>query len=183
LDGHSLYVIEATPRQGYQPQSRTTKVLAHIRGKLWVDTQDYHVLKAEVEVVDTFSWGLFLVRVAKGSRAAFAQTLVNDEVWLPSHVLTSASARLGLLKVLLFEQEISYGKGREFQTDSTIVSAGIKHPQFCRFRRLPPGRGRGRYSTPDSKFCLAEPRCRRYYRACANWSNSRGRNIVRARRS
>jgi hypothetical protein len=122
VDGHSLYVIEATPRQGYQPQSRTTKVLAHLRGKLWVDAQDYHLLKAEVEAVDTISWGLFLVRVAKGSRAAFEQTLVNDEVWLPSRILASASARLGLLKVLLFEQEIDYSNCREFQSDSPIVS-------------------------------------------------------------
>jgi hypothetical protein len=41
------------------------------------------------------------------------------------------------------------------------VSAGIKHPHYCRFCRPPPGRGRGRYSTRDSIFCLAEPRCRR----------------------
>jgi hypothetical protein len=47
------------------------------------------------------------------------------------------------------------------------VSAGIKHPQDCRFCRRPPGRGRGRYSTRDSTFCLAEPRWRRYHQACA----------------
>ena len=40
-DGNSLYLIEATPRQGYQPRSRTAKVLAHLRGKLWVNKQDY----------------------------------------------------------------------------------------------------------------------------------------------
>ena len=60
--------------------------------------------------------GLFLVRVAKGSRAAFEQTFVNEEVWLPHRVQAFASARLGLLKVLRFEQEISYTKCREFQT-------------------------------------------------------------------
>ena len=43
LDGNGLYVIEATPRQGYQPQSGTAKVLAHIEGKLWVDKQDYNL--------------------------------------------------------------------------------------------------------------------------------------------
>jgi hypothetical protein len=121
-DGHSLYVIEATPRQGYQPRSRTAKVLAHLKGKLWVDRQDYHLLKAEVEVIDTISVGLFLVRVAKGSRAAFEQTRVNDEVWLPRRVQVFASARLGLLKVLHVEQEIGYSKCREFQTDSPIIS-------------------------------------------------------------
>jgi hypothetical protein len=121
-DGHSLYVIEATPHLGYQPRSRTAKVLAHLQGKLWVDRQDYHLVKADVEVVDTISVGLFLVRVAKGSRAAFEQTLVNDEVWLPRRVQAFASARLGLLTVLRIEQEISYSKCREFQADSPIIS-------------------------------------------------------------
>lgn len=121
-DGHSLYVIEATPRQGYQPRSRTAKVLVHLQGRLWVDKQDYHLVKADVEVVDTISVGLFLVRLAKGSRAAFEQTRVNDEVWLPRRVEAFASARLGLLKVLRIEQEISYSKCREFQTDSPIIS-------------------------------------------------------------
>jgi hypothetical protein len=121
-DGHSLHVIEATPRQGYQPRSRTAKLLAHLQGKLWVDRQDYHLVKAEVEVVDTISVGLFLVRVAKGSRAVFEQTLVNSEVWLPRQVRAFVSARLGLLKMLRIEQEISYSRCREFQTDSPIIS-------------------------------------------------------------
>ena len=85
-DGNSMYVIEATPRPGYQPRSRTAKVLVQLQGRLWVDKRDYHLVKAEVEVVDTISVGLFLIRLAKGSRAAFEQTRVNDEVWLPQRV-------------------------------------------------------------------------------------------------
>jgi len=121
-NGNSLYVIQATPRQGYQPRSRTAEALTHLQGKLWVDKQDYYLVKAEVEVVDTISVGLFLVRVAKGSRAAFELTRVNDEVWLPRHVRAFASARVGLFKVLRIQQEVSYSKCREFQTDSTIIS-------------------------------------------------------------
>jgi hypothetical protein len=119
-NGNSLYVIEATPRQGYQPRSRTAKVLVQLQGKLWVDKQDYHLVKAEVEVVDTISVGLFLVRLFKGSRAAFEQTRVNDEVWLPQRVQVFASARLGLLKVLHIDQEVTYSNCREFKTDSAI---------------------------------------------------------------
>ena len=120
-DGNSLFVIEATPRQGYQPRSRTAKVLVHLQGKLWVDQQDYGLVKAEVEVVDTISVGLLLVRLAKGSRAAFEQTRVNDEVWLPRRVQVFASARLGLLKVLHIEQEVIYSK-RAAQTGSLVIS-------------------------------------------------------------
>jgi hypothetical protein len=122
LDGRRMYAIEATPRQGYRPRSITAKMLAHLQGKLWVDKLDYHLVKADVEVVDTISVGLFLIRVSKGSRATFEQARVNDEVWLPRHLRAYVSARLGLLKVLILEQEITYSECREFQADSTAVS-------------------------------------------------------------
>jgi hypothetical protein len=121
-DGATLYAIEATPHLGYQPLSRTAKTFAHLRCKFWVDKQDYRLVRAEVEVVDTISVGLFLVRVAKGSHAAFEQARVNDEVWLPSQLRAFVSVRLGLLKVLRIEQELSYSKCGESQGDSPIVS-------------------------------------------------------------
>lgn len=121
-NGHSLYVIEATPRQGYQGRSRTSKILARVHAKLWVDKQDYHLVKGDVEVIDTISVGFFLVLVSKGSRASFEMTRVNDEVWIPSMVRASASARLGLVKVVRIQQEYSYSNCREVQTDTPIVS-------------------------------------------------------------
>jgi hypothetical protein len=56
-DGNTMYVIEATPRQGYQPRTRTAKILAQLQAKLWVDKQDHHLVKAEVKVVDTICGG------------------------------------------------------------------------------------------------------------------------------
>jgi hypothetical protein len=121
-NGNSLYVIEAAPRPGYQPRSRTAKVLAHVRCKLWIDKQDYHLVEAELEVIETVSMGLFLVRLAKGSSAIFEQTRLNNKVWLPRHVRAFVSARLGLVKTLHLDQEVSYSNCREFQTDSPVVS-------------------------------------------------------------
>jgi hypothetical protein len=121
-DGRRMYVIHASPRQGYQSRSLTGKVLAHLRAILWVDSEDYHVAKAEAEAIDTIAVGLLLVRVAKGSRATLEQTHVNAEVWLPRRVRTFASARLGLLKVLRVEQEITYSKCREFQAGLPVIS-------------------------------------------------------------
>ena len=121
-DGNSLYVIEATPRQGYRPKSRTAKVIARLQGKLWVDKQDYHLAKAEVEAVDAIWVGLFLVRLAKGARAVFEETRVNDDVWLPRRVELFASVRLGLLKVVHIEREVIYSQCRELQTGSFAIS-------------------------------------------------------------
>lgn len=121
-EGRTLYVIDATPRPGYRPRCRTARILARVHAKLWVDKQDYHLVKGEVEVIDTISVGLFLVLVAKGSHASFEEARVNDEVWLPSKVRASASARVGLVKVVRIEQEYSYSNCREFQTNVPIVS-------------------------------------------------------------
>ena len=110
LDGHSIFVIEAMPRQGYQPRSRTAKVFRSLKGRFWVDQQDHQIVKVEAEVIDTISVGLFLVRVAKGSRAILELTRASDGVWLPTSLQVFASARLGLLKALRFEQRTHYSR-------------------------------------------------------------------------
>lgn len=122
VDGRSQYAIEATPRDGYQPRSRTARVLSQLKGKLWVDKQDYRIVRADVEVVDTISVGLFLFRLAKSSRAAFEQIRVGENVWLPRRVQVSASARLGFLKVLRVEQEVTYSNCRPAHTTSVVIS-------------------------------------------------------------
>jgi hypothetical protein len=110
LDGHSIFIIEAMPRQGYEPRSRTAKLFRSLKGRFWVDQRDHQIVKVEAEVIDTVSVGLFLVRVAKGSRATLELTRVSDGVWLPDRLLVFASARLGLLKTLRFEQLVHYSR-------------------------------------------------------------------------
>jgi len=86
-------------------------------------------VKAEVEVTDTNWAGLFPGRLARAC-AAFEQTRVNDEVWLPRRVQVFLSARLGLVKMLHIEQEVIHSKCREFQTvpwSSRTSSPGRAH--------------------------------------------------------
>jgi hypothetical protein len=128
LDGRDLYVIEATPKPGYQPPANAAKYFPRVRGKIWIDQKDYFWVKAEVEVIDTISLGAFLVRLAKGSRLAFEQTRVNNEVWLPKRVEAAASARVALVKKLRGDLEITYSNYRKFQTDSRIVSVSEPRP-------------------------------------------------------
>ena len=120
LEGRSVYVIEASPRPGYRAESRTAKVLARLKARLWIDMQDYHIVKAEAEVIGTISVGLFLVRVAKGSHATLVQTRVNEDVWMPRRVQAFGSARVGLVRVLRIEHEISYSKSREVHAVSAL---------------------------------------------------------------
>ena len=122
VDGREVVVLEATPRQGYHPQSRTAKLLPHFRGRLWIDRQNYQWVKVEAQAIDTVTWGLFLIRLDPGARLSFEQSLVRNEVWLPRQVLVTGSARIGLFKRLRLREEVTYKNYRKFQTDSRLVS-------------------------------------------------------------
>ncbi|HVP48643.1 MAG TPA: hypothetical protein VMT32_18745 [Bryobacteraceae bacterium] len=123
VDGHDVWVLQATPRRGYEPRSRDAKILPHVRGKLWIDQKSFHWAKLEAEVISPVSWGLFLVRLDSGARLYFDMTRVNDEVWLPQRIWISASARLGLFKKLRVEEDTTYKNYRKFQTDSRMVAS------------------------------------------------------------
>jgi hypothetical protein len=47
---------------------------------------------------------------------------VNDEVWLPKHVLATFRARIGLVKVISGQNEITYSGYRKFQAQSRMVA-------------------------------------------------------------
>lgn len=122
VDGRETWVLDATPRRDYSPRTRDTKILSHVKGRLWIDRQTFQWVKLEAEVIDPVSWGLFLVRLDSGARIHFEQAHVNDEVWLPSQISIKASARLGIFKRLRVEEDTTYRNYRKFQTDSRLVA-------------------------------------------------------------
>jgi hypothetical protein len=121
LDGHHVFIIEATPRQGYRPLSGTAKLFRSLKGRFWVDQQDLQIVKVEVEVIDTISMGLFLVRIAKGAHATLELTPVQNGVWLPDRLQVFGSARLGLVQVLHIEQTVRYSRYRSVPAETFAI--------------------------------------------------------------
>lgn len=121
IDGRSIFVIDATPRKDFHPTQPHADLLTKVQGRLWIEKSDYNWVKAEVETIDTISFGLFLARIHKGSRLVFEQTRVNDEVWLVRRMSISASARLALLKNEAIEQEDIFSNYRKFTTGTRIL--------------------------------------------------------------
>ena len=122
LNGRDVYVIAATPKAGYKPKLAAAAYFPKIKGKLWIDKRDNQWVKGEIETLDTISFGGILVRLAKGSRATFEETRVNDEVWLPKQITVDASARLLLVAGTRAEIKIAFSNFRKFQADSRLVT-------------------------------------------------------------
>jgi len=125
VDGRATWVLEATPRKDFHPTQPHADVLPKLKGRIWIDKQEYYWVKAEAEAIDTISFGWFLARVHKGSRFSFEQTRLNDEIWLLRRFYLNASARVMLFKNLAMEQEDIFSNYKKF-TAGTKILPGVK---------------------------------------------------------
>jgi hypothetical protein len=92
VNGRNCYVLAATPRPGYRPISRDTKVLTGMRGKLWIDSREYQWVKVHAEVFRPVAFGLFIAHVQPGTEFTLDEAPVADGVWMPVHFVTKVRA-------------------------------------------------------------------------------------------
>ena len=123
LASGEVYVLDAMPKPGYKPQTPSAAYFPKVKARLWIDKNDYHWAKVEVETLDTISFGGFLVRLAKGTRLIVEQAHVNQEVWLLKSLTLQASARVALIMNVRREIIVTLSDYKKFQVDSRVVSA------------------------------------------------------------
>ena len=83
IDGHDCWVLDAQPKPGYQPKDRETKVLAGMRGRLWIDKSRQQWVRVHAEVFKPVSFYGFIAKVGPGTRIDLEQQPVADHLWLP----------------------------------------------------------------------------------------------------
>jgi hypothetical protein len=112
VGGRPAYVLQATPHPGYRAHGKYGKMFSKVEGKLWVDKQDFGWIKVDGEVTQSFSMGLFVARVQRGSHIIMEQACVGDAVWVPRHLEMRASARILFLKSLDIARILTYSDYR-----------------------------------------------------------------------
>lgn len=121
VGGRDAWVIAGEPRPGFEPKDKESKFLTKFHGKVWIDKADLQLAKMDVEAIDTVTFGLFLARIHKGTRFSYAQTRVNNEVWLPLSLAVKIDARLALLKNFDHAFEDTYSDYKKFRTSTKIL--------------------------------------------------------------
>jgi hypothetical protein len=128
LNGRSAYVLLGEPRQAFRPKLNAARVLPKLRPKLWIGKEDFQWLRLEAEVIDTITWGGFLLRLHPGSHIELEQTFVNNEAWLPQHAHISFDARIALVKTMRLEVEAQFSDYKKFRRDPKIISVEEAQP-------------------------------------------------------
>jgi hypothetical protein len=110
LAGREVYVLEATPKPGYRPPNRDSKVLTGMHGKLWIDAHTFQWVRVEAEVIHPVSMAGFLARVEPGTRFELEYAPVADGIWEPVHYAMQLRARVLLMFGRRGREEESYFK-------------------------------------------------------------------------
>lgn len=121
VDGRPAYVLRATPHPGHHAHGKHAKIFSNVEGKLRVDEQDFGWVKADGQVTRSFSMGLFVARVQRGSHIIMEQTRIGDAVWVPKRMEMRASARILFLKTLDIYKILTYSDyGSETQGQYSV---------------------------------------------------------------
>jgi hypothetical protein len=98
IHGHDCWVLDTSPKPGYEPKDRESRVLLGMTGRLWIDKDQYQWVKARAEVVKPVSFFGFLAKVGPGTHFLLEQEPIANNLWVPKHfnMQVSASA-LGFL--------------------------------------------------------------------------------------
>jgi len=98
VNGHDCWVLDAQPKRGLEPKDRETKVLAGMKGKLWIAKGQYQWVRVQAEVSRTVTFLGFLAKVGPGTRIQLEQEQVADNLWLPkSFSVRVKAAALGFI--------------------------------------------------------------------------------------
>ena len=121
IDGREVWIVSGAPKPGYRAKSRDGAALLKIRGKMWIEKAGYQWARIEATTTGTISFGWFLAWLNPGAKLVIEQTRINDEVWLPKREYLSGSGRIGLVKRVAEDQEITWSDYKKFRVDSQML--------------------------------------------------------------
>ena len=95
INGRSSYVVTYRPRSDDLPlRRRIDRLLNKVAGQVWVDSQDYEIVRLEIHLAGKVTmWG-GLLATARKLEGEFEQTRTDEGVWFPLRSQGSLDARV-----------------------------------------------------------------------------------------
>jgi outer membrane lipoprotein-sorting protein len=109
-------VFDAQPKRDVRAANDLERQLLAMAGSFWIDERAQQIIRADVHATDAYS-----IRVLEDSWFASEQTLVNNEVWLPSYGESQRSATLPVKfidKRFYSRESVQYSDYRKFNVES-----------------------------------------------------------------
>lgn len=125
--GPDVIALDIEPNPSYHPQNLNERLVQKLQGVMWVDQRAHQVVRLEAHLGSTAKIGGGLLgSIAQGSAAIFEQSLVNNEVWLPSYLEEHVSGRFLLFSSYRRDFVIHYKDYKKFRVE---VHSEIEAPK------------------------------------------------------
>jgi hypothetical protein len=120
VHGRAAVVMEFQPKSGVAAIGDVERQVAKLAGTVWIDEASQQVIRIESYFFDDYD------SVVQGSSVWMEQTLVNDEVWLPSRIETNLrrSVNFGALLQALTAVQFTGHKKFTVETDTSVTLPG-----------------------------------------------------------
>ena len=124
LTERTVAVVDLRPREEYKPSEKDFRVLAKLKGRIWIDKQDLQIVQAEMEFIEALKIaGGLVAKLHKGSTLWVQQQKVQDEVWFPRQFELKMSGRILLLKGFNIKLTGDFSNYRRFGTSVRLFPA------------------------------------------------------------
>lgn len=115
--GRAVVVLEFRPKRDVMPNGDVERQASKMAGALWIDQASQQMIRIDSYFFDDYG------SIVEGSSVWMEQTLVNDEVWLPSRAETNVRRSLGFGALAQSLVVVQFTDHKKFtvETDSTIA--------------------------------------------------------------
>lgn len=119
-NGRPVIAIDFVGDPHAKSEKRAEAAIKHMSGTVWIDETAREVRRLEAKVDDPVRIGFgVLATVNPGTRFAFEQALINNEVWLPTSLTGKFDAKAALLIGFHIQLQSRFDEYKKYQASAT----------------------------------------------------------------
>jgi hypothetical protein len=126
ITGARQVVLDFKPNPAFHPPTMVSDILTGLEGRVWIDEETRHMIRAEGRVLHVVNFGFGMVaRIYPGGSVTFEQTNVGGGHWVFSHLDEHLVVRALMVKTLPENSKIT-------TTDFTLLPAALPYQEAIR---------------------------------------------------
>ena len=99
LQGRPVYIIRYTPKENLKADTRRDKIFNRLAGTVWIDRDQFRIVRAEGRLIDNVRIGLIAANV-KVVDIAYDQQEIETGVWMPKQIRVKIEASIFFFKTI-----------------------------------------------------------------------------------
>jgi len=122
LEGYPAWVLSGAPKKRTGNLSLAAKVLAGMRGTVWVDKENFHAIRVECDVITPVPVFGILAKVLPGTHIEFGMAPVTDSIWLVGEL----SMNLRVSKLIFKSTQLTHSTYTNYRLNSLVLADVLK---------------------------------------------------------